>query len=40
MWENESRVLGEKGSDHERKGNIREGSVRVMEDETEENRHV
>lgn len=42
MWENESesRVVGEKGSDHERKGNIGEGSVRVMEDETEENRDM
>lgn len=40
MTENESRVVGEKGSDHERKGNIRGGSVRAMENETEENRDM
>jgi hypothetical protein len=32
--------VGEKESDHERKGKIREGSVRVMENETEENRDM
>ena len=39
MRGNDSRMIGEKGCDHERKG-IRGGSVRVMGNKTEENRNM
>jgi len=40
MRGNDSRVIGEKVGDHERKGKLRGGSVMVMGNETEENRDM
>ena len=40
MRGNESRVIGEKGGNHEKKEKIRGSSVRMMENETEENRDM